>query len=34
MKGFDPAEIAVFCDLLQRFTQNLNTLIEQENSTP
>lgn len=32
MKGFDPAEVAVFCDLLQRFTQNLNELIDQENN--
>jgi len=32
MKGFDPAEISVFCDLLQRFTQNLNELIDQGNN--
>lgn len=32
MKGFDPDEVAVFCDFLRRFTQNLNELIEQGNS--
>jgi len=34
MKGFDAAEVRVFCDLLQRFTQNLNELIDQGNSAP
>lgn len=32
MKGFDPAEVAMFCDLLLRFTQNLNELIDQGNN--
>ncbi len=32
MKGFEPAEVAVFCDMLLRFTQNLNDLIDRDDT--
>lgn len=31
MKGFDPAEVEVFCDLLLRFTDNLHELMARDN---
>lgn len=34
LQGFEPREVSMFCDLLLRFTHNLEQLVQQDRSQP